>query len=70
VANRLAGRAGTGLEVDATSGCRVWGNSMEGLDTGDGPDLHLGPATSDCLAIVAAGDVVVDEGAANRVIRW
>jgi hypothetical protein len=69
VANRLAGRAGTGLEVDATNGCRVWGNSVEELDTGAGPDLHLGPATSDCVAIVAPGDAVVDEGAANRVVR-
>ncbi len=68
-ANRLAGRGGTGLEVDATDACQVWGNSMEGLDTGEGPDLHLGPATSDCVAIVGPGDVVVDEGSGNRVIR-
>jgi hypothetical protein len=68
--NRLAGRAGTGLEVDETSGCRVWGNSLRGLDTGDGPDLHLGPATSDCVAIVGHHDVVVDDGSANRVLRW
>jgi hypothetical protein len=67
--NRLAGRAASGLVVDATSGCRVWGNAMHGLDTGAGPDLHLGHDTSDCLAVVAAGDVVVDEGVANRVIR-
>ncbi|HSD67469.1 MAG TPA: hypothetical protein VLF95_12245 [Vicinamibacteria bacterium] len=68
--NRLAGRAGAGLEVDATSGCRVWGNATAELDTGNGPDLHLGSATSDCLAIVGPGDVVVDEGSANRVVRW
>jgi len=67
--NRLAGRAGTGVDVDATNGCRAWGNSMERLDTGGGADLHLGPETSDCVAIVAPGDVVVDEGSANRVIR-
>ncbi len=67
--NKLAGKAGTGLEVDATNGCRVLGNSMRGLDTGAGPDLHLGSATSDCLAIVAEDDVVVDEGSANRIVR-
>ena len=67
--NRLSGTAGSGLEVDATSGCWVWGNSMGGLDTGTGPDLHLGHDTSDCLAIVGPDDVVVDEGVANRVIR-
>jgi len=69
VGNRLTGRAGTGLEVDATNRCRVWGNSLRGLDTGAGPDLHLGSATSDCLAVVGPHDVVVDEGSANRVIR-
>ena len=67
--NRLSGTAGSGLEVDATSGCWVWGNSMGGLDTGTGPDLHLGHDTSDCLAIVGPDDVVDDEGVANRVIR-
>jgi hypothetical protein len=67
--NRLSGRAGKGLDVDATNGCRIWGHSMRGLDTGAGPDLHLGSATSDCLAIVSLDDDVVDEGSANRVIR-
>jgi hypothetical protein len=67
--NRLAGRAGSGLDVDATEGCRVWDNSMQELDTAGGPKLHLGSATSDCVAIVAAGDEVLDEGSANRVIR-
>jgi len=67
--NRLAGRAASGLEVDATSGCRVRGNSLETLDTGAGPDLRLGHDTSDCLAIVGPEDVVVDEGVANRVVR-
>jgi hypothetical protein len=67
--NRLKGRAASGLDVDATSGCRVWGNSTEGLDTGAGPDLRLGHDTSDCLAVVGPDDVVVDEGVANRVIR-
>ena len=60
--NRLSGRAGTGLEVDATNRCRILGNSLQGLDTGAGPDLHLGSGTSDCLAIVAPDDVVVDDG--------
>ncbi len=68
-ANRLAGRAGTGLEVDATERCHVRGNSMEDLDTAGGAHLHLGSSTSDCVAIVDPGDVVVDDGAANRVIR-
>jgi hypothetical protein len=67
--NRLMGRAASGLEVDATSGCRLWGTSLGGLDTGVGPDLHLGSDTSDCLAVVGADDVVVDEGSANRIIR-
>jgi len=67
--NRLSGTAGAGLEVDATSGCWIWGNSMGGLDTGAGPDLHLGHDTSDCLAVVGLHDVVDDEGVANRVIR-
>jgi hypothetical protein len=42
---------------------------MRDLDTGAGPDLHLGSATSDCLAIVGSDDVVVDEGSANRIVR-
>jgi hypothetical protein len=67
--NRLAGRVASSLEVDATSGCRAWGNALETLDTGAGPDLHLGHDTSDCFAVVAPDDVVVDEGVANRVIR-
>jgi hypothetical protein len=67
--NRLRGRVASGVEVDATRGCRVWGNALETLDTGEGADLHLGHDTSDCLAVVAADDVVVDEGVANRVIR-
>jgi hypothetical protein len=67
--NRLSGKAGAGLEVDATEGCRVHGNSTRRLDTGGGPDLHLRSATSDCLAVVGPEDVVVDEGSANRVIR-
>jgi hypothetical protein len=68
-ANRLAGRAGTGIDVDATSGCRVRANATERLETGPGPDLHLAAGTSDCVAVVAPDDTVVDEGSANRVIR-
>jgi hypothetical protein len=67
--NRLGGRAATGLDVDETDGCRIWWNSMHGLDTSGGADLHLGSMTSDCIAIVASDDVVVDDGSANRVIR-
>ena len=67
--NRLAGRAATGIAVDVTEGCRIRGNSMEDLDTGGGPKLQLGSGTSDCVAIVAPGDGVLDEGSANQVIR-
>ena len=35
--NRLSGTAGAGLEVDATSGCRVLGNSMAGARHRRGP---------------------------------
>ncbi len=66
-ANRLAGRAAAGISVDATEGCRIWGNSMQELDAAGGPDVFLGPGTSDCVAIVAPGDVVANEGSANQV---
>jgi hypothetical protein len=68
-ANRLAGRAAFGLDVDETAGCRISWNSMHWLDTAGGADLHLGSTTSDCIAVVAPEDVVVDDGSANRVIR-
>jgi hypothetical protein len=68
-ANRLAGRAATGISVGATEGCRIWANAMDELDTAGGPDVLLGPDTSDCVAFVAAGDVVQDDGSANRVLR-
>jgi hypothetical protein len=68
-ANRLAGRAAFGLDVDETAGCRISWNSMHWLDTAGGADLRLGPATSDCVAVVAPADTVLDEGSANRVIR-
>jgi hypothetical protein len=67
--NSFTGRAGAGLEVDTTSGCRISGNLLQSLDTGAGPDLHLGSGTSDCLAVVAPDDVVVDEGSANTIVR-
>jgi hypothetical protein len=68
-ANRLSGQAGTGLDVDATNGCLVLGNSLEGLETTPGPDVHLGSETSDCVAIVGKRDRVQDDGVDNRVIR-
>jgi hypothetical protein len=68
-ANRVVGRAASALHVDATTGCRVKRNALDGLDTAGGPDLHLGPATLDCLAVVSRGDIVLDEGDGNRVIR-
>jgi len=67
-ANRLSGKAGTGLEVDATSGCLVLDNFLEGLET-QGSDVHLGSDTSDCVAAVGRRDIVQDDGVANRVIR-
>ena len=67
--NRLSGTAGVGLEVTTTEGCRIRDNSMRRLEAAPGPDLHLGAATSDCLAFVSADDLVVDDGTANQVIR-
>jgi len=67
--NRLSGEAGTGLDVDATNGCLVLGNSLGGLETSGGPDVHLGSDTSDCVAIVGRSDRVQDDGVGNRVIR-
>jgi hypothetical protein len=67
--NRLSGRAAAGVDVDRTSECRLRGNDLRGLRTGDGPDLRLGPSTSECVAVVSHADVVVDLGTANRVVR-
>ena len=67
--NGFQGRAGAGIRVDQTSGCRVFWNTLGGLDTGGGPHLHLGPETSECLAVVGQDDIVVDNGTSNRVIR-
>jgi hypothetical protein len=69
VGNTLRGQAGVGIDVDSTSGCYLASNGFRGLDTAGGPDLHLGPATRDCLAIVGRRDVVVDEGTGNEIVR-
>ena len=42
---------------------------MHELDTAGSADVLLGSATSDCVAFVAGGDVVQDDGSANRVRR-
>jgi hypothetical protein len=68
-ANALGGWASAGIRVDDTTGCRVLGNALPGLDTGDGPDLELGFGTSSCLAVVGPADVVLDEGTDNRIFR-
>jgi hypothetical protein len=67
--NRLTGTAALGIDVDAAEGCLVLGNAVRDLDTAGGPDLHLGPDTRDCLAVVGKHDLVQDEGSNNRVIR-
>jgi hypothetical protein len=67
--NRFRGRAATGLRLDDTSGCRVYWNRLDGLDTGGGPHLDLGPETSDCVAVVGLDDIVVDDGTNNQIIR-
>jgi hypothetical protein len=67
-ANRFRGRAATGLKIDETSGCRVYGNRLDRLNTGGGPHLDLGRETSDCLAVVGQDDIVNDDGTNNQVI--
>jgi hypothetical protein len=67
--NRFRGRVATGLKIDDTSGCRVYWNRLDGLDTGDGPHLDLGLETSDCVAAVGLDDIVNDDGTNNTVIR-
>jgi hypothetical protein len=66
VRNVLTGAAGAGIDVDETEGCLLWHNSFSHLSASL-HDLGLGPSTSDCLAVVAPDDVVVDEGSANHV---
>ena len=56
----------SGISVESTSGCKVISNS---LGTEGGPDLVLGAATSECLAIVGRDDVVLDLGTNNRILR-
>ena len=46
-----------------------WFNSLGGLANGSGPDLRLGPSTQGCVAKVAPGDVVQDQGTGNLVFR-
>ena len=68
-ANRFQGRVATGIRIDETSGCRVYWNRLDGLDTGGGPHLDLRRETSDCLAVVGQDDIVVDNGTDNRIVR-
>lgn len=67
--NRISGKGAVGIDVDVAEGCLVLGNSVRDLDTASGPDLHLGPDTTDCLALVGKSDRVQDDGSNNRVIR-
>ena len=67
--NALSGWAGTGIGVDDTTGCRVFGNALADLDSGSGPDLELGLGTSGCLAVVGLDDVVLDQGTGNQIVR-
>jgi hypothetical protein len=67
--NRFQGRAGEGIKIDQTSGCRVFWNTLGRLDTGGGPHLDLGPETSECLGVVGRDDIVVDNGTDNRIFR-
>jgi hypothetical protein len=67
--NALGGWAGAGIQVDDTTGCRVSGNALPGLDTGGGPDLELGFGTSRCRVVVRDDDVVLDKGMDNRIFR-
>jgi hypothetical protein len=54
------------ITVDSTSRCKIISNS---LGAKSGPDVALGPATSECLAVVGRHDVVLDQGTNNRIIR-
>ena len=67
--NALRGWIRTGVRVEDTRGCRVFGNALRGLETGAGPDLDLGPGTSECLAVVSHDDVVLDQGTDNVIFR-
>jgi hypothetical protein len=67
--NALRGWARTGVRVEETRGCRVFGNALRELETGAGPDLDLGFGTSECLAVVSHDDVVLDHGTDNLIFR-
>jgi hypothetical protein len=67
--NALAGWVRTGVRVEDTRGCRVFGNTLRELDTATGPDLTLGPGTRECLAVVGHDDVVLDQGTDNLIFR-
>jgi hypothetical protein len=67
--NVLRGWVRTGIRIDDTTGCRVFGNAFRALDTDAGPDLALGLGTSECLAVVGHDDIVHDEGTANLIFR-
>jgi hypothetical protein len=67
--NALRGWIRTGIKAEDTTGCRVLGNELRELETETGPDLHLGPGTSECLAVVSHDDVVLDQGTDN-LIFW
>ena len=65
--NAVRGEASlAGIHVDSTSGCKLISNS---LGTEGGPDVLLGPATSECLAVVHRNDDVDDFGMNNWIIR-
>jgi hypothetical protein len=67
--NALRGWVRTGIRIDDTTGCRVFGNTLRNLETGAGPDLDLGPGTGECVAVVGQDDVVIDHGTANQIFR-
>jgi hypothetical protein len=69
VSNRLGGRAGAGIVVDDTTGCRVSRNALSGLGTEGGSDVELGRATRECRVVVGAHDTVDDQGQDNQVFR-
>ncbi len=60
---------GTGVAIDQTTRCRILLNDFADLETVAGPDLHLGPETSECLSVVYRNDEVLDEGTDNRLFR-
>jgi hypothetical protein len=67
--NRLKGYVVNGVSIDDTAGCRVARNAFAWQEAEEGRDLRLGSGTSDCLAVVAEGDSVVDQGTGNQIVR-